>query len=161
MPLGPSGAPGMRVRDGESRDVQLATMNMWHCGICLWKGLNGMMYYEVSLVKVSEPVIYSQASYTDIMTVQSEGNGEQKHKLNWVDEGWAWETLWGISCWAELSYVCYCGLWMWAQVMSTHTFRHTCALNVFILPFPFSFKQTCTYYYLAQILYVNMHSLFM
>lgn len=46
-----------------------------------------MMYYEVRLVKVSEPVIYSQASYTDIMTVQSKGNGEQKHKLDWVDEG--------------------------------------------------------------------------
>lgn len=46
-----------------------------------------MMYYEVRLVKVSEPVIHCQDSYTDIMTVQSEGNGEKKHKLNWVDEG--------------------------------------------------------------------------
>lgn len=29
-----------------------------------------MMYYEVRLVKVSEPVIYSQASYTDIMSAK-------------------------------------------------------------------------------------------
>lgn len=78
-----------------------------------------MMYYEVRLVKVSEPVIYSQASYTDIMTVQSEGNGEQKHKLNWVDEGWAWETLWGVSCWAELCLL----LWL-VDVRVGHEHTH-------------------------------------
>lgn len=46
-----------------------------------------MMYNEVRFVKVSEPIMYSQTSYTDIMTAQSKGNGGQKHKLGWVDEG--------------------------------------------------------------------------
>lgn len=102
-PCGPSGAPGMRVRDGklsESCNSELWTCG--HCEICLWKGLNEMMYYKLRLVKVSEPVIYSQASYTDTMTLQSEGNWEQKHKLDWVDKGRAWGTLWSVSCRVEL-----------------------------------------------------------
>lgn len=60
-PCGPSGAPGMGVRDGKLSEA--CNSELWtcgHCGICLWKGLNGIMYYKLRLVKVFESVIYSQ-----------------------------------------------------------------------------------------------------
>ncbi len=45
----------------ETENRETCNSQLWtcgHCGICLWKGLSGMMYCEVRLAKVSEPVIY-------------------------------------------------------------------------------------------------------